>query len=226
MGLTQVKFAAAMGLAQATVNRWESGETAIEKSQALLIQAVHGVREAWLLTGERPVWVESLPVPRQGVRVIERPVLGASFISEEGFAGVGPMDTMYPLRVDYADLVLQGSGGGDYSDLFFWLVEGRAMARIAKPGELALLNCSKNATTKIVKGGVYLISRHKDESTARLRRLWPDETAGVIRATAENSAYPGFELPLDPKKLEPLIWGRVCCVHHYLLGDDLNEGDW
>ncbi len=29
MGLTQAKFAEAMGLAQATINRWESGETLI-----------------------------------------------------------------------------------------------------------------------------------------------------------------------------------------------------
>ncbi len=227
MGLIQSQFGTPMGVSQATVNRWESGETPIELSQALLMESAHGIRKEWILTGERPVWVEhGVATPSVAHRFVMRPMLGGSFLEEGGNPSLGPMDAMYPLPVDFAERVLGDSGGGTIGDLFYWRVEGASMEPTIRRGELILLNCSEPATDTISAGGIYLISRHINESTARLRRLWWDKHAELVRASSDNKAYPSFTLPGRPEELQPLIWGRACWFGRYLLDEAIVPGDW
>jgi DNA-binding transcriptional regulator YiaG len=46
LDLSQAEFAAALGVAQSTVSRWEAGETRIPVATVMLLKELHGRRRA------------------------------------------------------------------------------------------------------------------------------------------------------------------------------------
>lgn len=60
LGFNQVEFANSIGLTQATISRYLSGEREINTTTILAIKAVYKVNPNWLLTGEGELFVDDL----------------------------------------------------------------------------------------------------------------------------------------------------------------------
>ena len=208
--LTQADFAAKFGVSKSTYARYEREEFYPDFRLIEALCHTLGVRPAWLVRGEEPVYEEEgrkgeggAPPRRDGAFGEEQYVFVPCL---EGRVTAGPdggilceePDDFYPFKRWWVEKLV-GQGRDHAAALVLVRVQGDSMMPTINPGELILVDSWEAERLEVRSGRIYLV-RMPDGYLAvkRLMLNIRKEWARLV-CLSDNPSYKPFEFDLDPE---------------------------
>ena len=199
LGVNHAKFAESLGVHHMTVRRWESGDVALSRKNALKIAAIHNASVDWLLTGKGEMLtrqrvpfdentrVSITPYLGPGDKMIIVPILSAVPCAGNGNAIENYFDDVVG-GVPFSEMWIRKVVGVSPDTLCVLEVSGDSMTPTLTSNEMALVDISAPRT--IFKEGVWVLRIDDQLCVKRVHR----EGHGKYQAISDNPKYPPITL--------------------------------
>nr|WP_253341554.1 S24 family peptidase [Neisseria sp. HSC-16F19] len=212
----QAHAARSIGVQDASIKRWVTGQADPSRTNLIRIAEAAGVNIAWLATGEGPKFKDgTAPVQTVGQKestpakdVLGNPVDIEEFVfipryDVKAAAGHGYPNHDHPavLRMAFRRYWVENYLRANPADLSVIAVKGDSMEGVLNDGDNILVNHAQNRPGT----GLYVVRIGEDLIVKRIQTM----PGGKLLITSANEAYAPFEIDLTDGTADVQIIGRV-----------------